>query len=68
MKLFNKRPEHDHAERNEEKGFMAKVRQYARHMFGSAKCKNMSHGSFDIVRSISWPRGEEWRRNHKKSK
>jgi hypothetical protein len=27
----------------------------------------MSHGSFDIVRSMSWPRGENWRRNHPKS-
>jgi len=44
-----------------------KLRQYAHDMYKSSKCKNMSHGSYDIMRSMSWAHGENWRRNHPKS-
>jgi len=44
-----------------------KLKQYASTMFNSSKCKKMSHGSCDIMRIISCPHGENWRRNHPKS-
>ena len=66
MKLPNHGP-HDHAEDNEKRHWSKKIRQYLRNMYRSDKCKNMSHGSYDIVRSMSWSRGENWRRTHQKS-
>lgn len=44
-----------------------KIRQYASNMFNSLKCKNMNHGSSDIMRIITRAHGENWRRNHCKS-
>jgi hypothetical protein len=67
MKLFNNHGEHDHSEKKETRSFTERVRQYLGNMFKSRKCKSMSHGSYDIVRAMSWPRGENWRRNHPKS-
>jgi hypothetical protein len=70
MKLFNNHhDEHNHPENQETKttSFTRKIRQYLGNMFKSRKCKSMSHGSYDIVRAMSWPRGENWRRNHQKS-
>lgn len=69
MKLFDNNnhnhPEHD--EKKEEHRFTEKVRQYLRNMFTSSKCKSMSNGSYYIMRSMGWARGENWRRNHPKS-
>ena len=45
----------------------SKLRQYMHDMYKSSKCKSMSHGSYDIIRSMSWAHGENWRRNHPKS-
>jgi hypothetical protein len=67
MKLFNRNP-HDHSEQKGWKHIPSKVGQYLRDMFKSKKCKSMSHGSYDIIRSMSWARGENWRRCHPKSK
>ena len=67
MRWLNNHNGHDHADHNQEKTLTGKVRAYVRNMFRSNKCKSMSHGSFDIVRSMSWARGENWRRNHPKS-
>jgi len=44
-----------------------KLRQYASNMFNSPKCKNMSHGASNILRMITWARGDNWRCNHLKS-
>lgn len=68
MRWLNNHNGHDHTGHNQEKTLTGRVRQYVRNMFNSAKCKSMSHGSFDIVRSMSWARGENWRRNNQKSK
>jgi hypothetical protein len=67
MKPTDKHNGHDHTEKKEEKKFTERVRQYIRDMFTSSKCKNMSHGSYYIMRSMSWAHGEEWRKNHRKS-
>lgn len=68
MRWLNNNHGHDHADHNQEKTLTGRVRQYLYNMFRSNKCKNMSHGGFDKVRSMSWARGENWRRNHPKSK
>jgi len=44
-----------------------KIREYSQAMYKSSKCKKMSHGSYDIIRCMSWARGDGWRRNHPKS-
>lgn len=44
-----------------------KLRSYAHEVYKSKKCKSMSHGSYGIVRSMSWARGNSWRKNHLKS-
>lgn len=67
MKLDNHGP-HDHSQENSMRHWSKKIKQYLRNMYNSTKCKSMSHGSYDIVRSMSWARGENWRRNHPKSK
>jgi len=67
MKLFNDHDEHNHSEQNSLKHIPNKIRQYLRSVFNSVKSKSMSHGSYDIVRSMSWSRGENWRRTHPKS-
>lgn len=63
MKLNNHGP-HDHSEEKSMRHWPKKVKQYLRNMFRSTKCKSMSHGSYDIMRCMSWSRGENWRRNH----
>jgi hypothetical protein len=68
MKWINNHNGHDHSEKKEEHKLAERVRQYLYNMFSSNKCKKMSHGSFNILRSMSWARGENWRRNHPKSK
>ena len=65
MKL-NQDP-HKHIEQNSLKRFSNKMKQYWQQLYESRKCKSMSHGSYDILRSMSWARGENWRRNHPKS-
>jgi len=74
MKLFNNNhsnhensEEHDHSQQKGWRGIPNKVRQYVRNMFNSDKLKKMSCGSCNIVRAMSWARGENWRRNHPKS-
>ena len=67
MKLSNNLP-HDHSEEKGMRHWPQKAKQYLRNMFNSTKCKSMSHGSYGIVRSMSWARGENWRRNSHKSK
>ena len=66
MKLFNK-DNHEQREKKEEHTLTERIRQYMRNMFTSKKCKSMSHGSYYILRSMSWAHGENWRRNHPKS-
>ena len=66
MKL-TKHEIHDQAEKNNEHRWSERVKQYVRDMYRSKKCKSMSHGSYDIVRCMSWSRGENWRRTHQKS-
>jgi S-adenosylmethionine:tRNA-ribosyltransferase-isomerase (queuine synthetase) len=44
-----------------------KLKQYASMIFNSSKCKKMSHGSCNIMRIITFARGENWRRNHLRS-
>jgi hypothetical protein len=68
MKLNTHGP-HDHSEQKEGlRHIPNKIKQYLQSMYNSRKCKSMSHGSYDIIRSMSWARGENWRRNHPKSK
>jgi hypothetical protein len=57
----------DNSEQNNERRWSQRIKQYWRNMYRSDKCTSMSHGSYDIVRSRSWARGENWRRNHPKS-
>ncbi len=66
MKLFHNNA-HDHSEQNNERHWSKKIKQYWRSLYRSDKCTSMSHGSYDIIRSLSWARGENWRRNHPKS-
>jgi hypothetical protein len=66
MKLFN-REQQDQVEQNNERRWSKRIKQYWRNLYRSDKCTSMSHGSYDIVRSMSWARGENWRRNHPKS-
>ena len=44
-----------------------KVKNYWKSLYCSNNCKKMSRGSYDIMRSMSWAHGEEWRKNHPKS-
>ena len=69
MKLFNNNHDkHNHTEQNSViERVTKKIREYWNSMYCSNKCKKMSRGSCDIVRSMSWPRGENWRRCHPKS-
>jgi hypothetical protein len=69
MKLFDNNGHNhpEHSEKKEEHRFTEKIRQYWRNMFTSSKCKNMTHGSYYIMRSMGWPHGEECRKNHLKS-
>ena len=66
MKLTNN-DGHDHSQQNGLKRVTNKIKQYIQNMYNSKKCNKMSHGSYDIMRSMSWARGENWRRNHPKS-
>jgi hypothetical protein len=66
MKFPNHGP-HDHSEQNNERHWSKKIKQYWRNLYRSKKCTSMSHGSYDIVRSMSWAKGENWRRCHPKS-
>jgi len=59
--------QHNHSEQNNERRWSERVKQYMQNMYRSKKCKSMSHGSYDIVRCMSWSRGENWRRTHPKS-
>ncbi|HSC25362.1 MAG TPA: hypothetical protein VLB80_04075 [Candidatus Babeliales bacterium] len=67
MKLHNHEP-HDHSEQENSKHLPIKIKQYLQNFYNSKKCKNMSHGSYYITRCMSWAHGENWRRNHSKSK
>ena len=66
MKLPSHEPQ-DRSEQNNERRWSQKIKQLWQDMYRSSKCKAMSHGSYDIVRSMSWARGENWRRTHPKS-
>ena len=67
MKLNNHNP-HDHSERKEGlRHIPNKIKQYLKDLYRSKKCKSMSHGSYDIMRAMSWGHGENWRRCHPKS-
>ncbi|HLC07065.1 MAG TPA: hypothetical protein VJJ26_02660 [Candidatus Babeliales bacterium] len=69
MKLFNNNHDkHNHTEQSSViERVTKKIREYWNNMYCSDKCKKMSRGSCDIVRAMSWPRGENWRRTHPKS-
>lgn len=43
------------------------VHQYWKNLFVSKKCRNMSCGSAEILRLITWAHGDNWRRMHPKS-
>jgi|GEM_PF-1729816 hypothetical protein len=63
MKL-NNHGLHNHSD---QKGVSGRVKEYFRNLYNhSRKCK-ISRGSANILRSLSWARGENWRRNHPKS-
>lgn len=47
--------------------FKSKVRDYWKNLYCSNKCKKMPRGSYYITRSMSWARGDNWRRNSTKS-
>ncbi|HLW73192.1 MAG TPA: hypothetical protein VKR54_04020 [Candidatus Babeliales bacterium] len=66
MKL-NHHDQHDHSEQKGMRHWSRKVKQYLQSLYRSKKCNNMSHGSYDIMRSMSWAKGENWRRTHPKS-
>ena len=67
MKLNNRGP-HDRPEKKGLKGIPNRIKQYFKNLYNySKKCK-ISRGSANILRSLSWARGENWRRNHQKSK
>ena len=44
-----------------------KIRQYASNVYDSVKNKKMSRGALDIMRIITFARGDNWRQNHAKS-
>jgi hypothetical protein len=66
MKLPHEPHEHQ-SEQNRERRWSEKIKQYWQNMYRSKKCKSMSHGSYDLIRSMSWAKGENWRRTHPKS-
>ncbi len=65
MKPF--KHEHDHSEQKSWKHIPSQIHQYLSSLFNSEKYRKMPHGSYGIIRSMSWARGEGWRRNHSKS-
>jgi hypothetical protein len=67
MKLKNNHHNHAEGEGSLVKHIPNKIRQYLRSVYNSSKCKSMSHGSYDIMRAMSWGHGENWRRCHPKS-
>jgi hypothetical protein len=72
MKLFNNQnnghDEHDHTQdKSVIERLKRKVKDYWKSMYCSDKCKKMPRGSYYIIRSMSWARGDGWRRNHPKS-
>jgi hypothetical protein len=68
MKLRNNDHKHDYTITGILfKHIPSKLRAYVQEVYRSTKCKSMSHGSYGIVRSMSWARGEGWRKNHLKS-
>ena len=72
MKLFNNQNNgHDEHDHTQNKGVMERVKEklkdYWKSMYCSNKCKKMPRGSYYIIRSMGWARGEGWRRNHPKS-
>ena len=70
MKLPTNNHHHDSNDESEgklSKHIPNKIRQYLRSVYNSSKCKSMSHGSYDIMRAMAWPHGENWRRCHPKS-
>jgi hypothetical protein len=58
---------HEHSLLNAFNHIPEAVKQYKNRVRESTKYRNMSHGSHDILRSLSWARGENWRNNHPKS-
>ena len=68
MKLFNNHNEHNDLHHDEPKGFFTKMRQYVRNLFRYSDREKMPRGSYDIMISRSWARGDNWRRNSHKSK
>jgi len=67
MKFDNHHEPEDKVEEKREQRWTQRVKQYLQNLYNSAKWKRMSHGSYDILRSMSWARNENWRRNHPKS-
>jgi len=64
---FNKHEPHDQTEQNTFRRLSNKVKQYLQRMYESRKCKSMSHGAYDKLRSMSWAHNENWRRNSQRS-
>lgn len=44
-----------------------RLREYKDALYDSLKCKKITRGSHNILRCISWARGDNWRRNSHKS-
>ena len=65
MKLPN--GPHDHSEQKNFRNLPKRMKQYLQSLYKSRKCESMSHGSYDIMRAMSWGHGENWRRCHPKS-
>ena len=66
MKLNNHEP-HNHSEEKSLRHIPNKIKQYLQNLYKSAKCKHISHGAYDKLRSMSWAHNENWRRNHPRS-
>lgn len=63
MKIIKNGP-HDHSEEKGMRHWPKKIRQYLKNLYSSKKCNCVSRGSYNIIRAMSWPRGENWRRTH----
>ena len=66
MKLNNHGPQ-DHSAQRGIKGVPSRIKQYFKSLYNHSRKCSMSRGSANILRSLSWARGENWRRNHPKS-
>lgn len=72
MKLINNQhhqDEHNHPHHPQSNTMIErirrKIREYWNSMYRSHKCKKMPRGSYYQMKSMSLPRGDNWRRHRK---